>query len=296
MTSRRSGRPPAASPPAAFVSIAALLLALALRPDALAAPPVPSTGAPHPSSPIARAAGMTLEVRRGRIVVTEIAAGSPADRAGVLPLDVLLVVNGRSLVDLDPVSPGQVLGLLLDKPARANRLVLGRGAGTLSVELPQDRGETSPAPAQPGELRPGMQAPNFTGVDLKGNQVSLEDLRRRPVLLDFWASTCAPCVKNVIPLRRIAEDYSGRLTIVGVSLDEERPAFEAFAYNQHLPGIQVFDGGGWHGPIASLYGVAAAGIPRYVLLDTNGRIVAMKPLDAIEDDIARLAGPRAKAP
>jgi peroxiredoxin len=141
-----------------------------------------------------------------------------------------------------------------------------------------------------------MPAPIFTAVDLKGKEVSLEGLRKRPVLLDFWASTCVPCVKNAIPLRRIAEEYSGRLTIVGVSLDEERPAFEAFAYNQHLPGIQIFDGGGWHGPIATLYGLAATGIPRYVLLDTRGRIVAIKPLDEIEDDIARLAGRPAPAP
>jgi thiol-disulfide isomerase/thioredoxin len=113
------------------------------------------------------------------------------------------------------------------------------------------------------------------------------------VLLDFWASTCAPCLKNVIPLRRIAEEYADRLTIVGVSLDEERPAFEAFAYNQHLPGIQIFDGGGWHGPIARLYGVAATGIPHYVLVDREGRIAAIEALQDLEDDIARLAGGRA---
>jgi peroxiredoxin len=211
----------------------------------------------------------------------------------VLPLDVLLVVNGRSLIDLDPVSPDQVLRLLRDEKANGTRLVLGRGAGTLTVDLPQDRGETRTVPVEPGELRPGMQAPLFTALDLKGNPFALEDLRKHPVLLDFWASTCPPCLKNVIPLRRIAEEYSGRLVIVGVSLDEERPAFEAFAYNQHLPGIQIFDGGGWHGPIARLYGVVANGIPRYILLDADGRIVAIKALLDLEDDIARLAGGRA---
>src|SRR5258708_1949277 len=100
MTSCRSRKGLAASLPAPALALA------------LPAPPGPSTGAPHPSAPLVREAGMTLEVRRGRIVVIEVAEGSPADRAGVLPLDVLLVVNGRSLVDLDPVSPSQVLGLL----------------------------------------------------------------------------------------------------------------------------------------------------------------------------------------
>ena len=293
MTSCLSGKVRAVSLPAAALTLALAAGpgALAGRPEALAAPPVPSAGAPHPSGPIARAAGMTLEVRRGRIVVTEVAEGSPADRAGVLPLDVLLVVNGRSLVDLDPVSPSQVLGLLQDERTPRTRIVVGRGAGTLAVDFPEDQGETRPATVAPGELRPGMQAPLFTATDLKGKPVSLEGLRKLPVLLDFWASTCVPCTKNVIPLRRIAEEYSGRLTIVGVSLDEARPAYEAFAYNQHLPGVQIFDGGGWHGPIARLYGVAATGIPRYILLDANGRIVAIKPLEEIEDDIARLVQP-----
>lgn len=284
MTSCRSRKVLAASLPAAALALA------------LAAPPGPSTGALHPSAPFAREAGMTLEVRRGRIVVTEVAEGSPADRAGVLPQDVLLVVNGRSLVDLDPVSPSQVLGLLRDEGRPTSRIVLGRGAGTLAIDLPQDQGESQPPPVAPKELRPGMQAPLFTGIDLKGKEVSLAGLRKRPVLLDFWASTCIPCMKNVIPLRRIAEEYSGRLTIVGVSLDEARPAFEAFAYNQHLPGMQIYDGGGWHGPIARLYGVAATGIPHYVLLDADGRIVAIAPLEDIEDDIARLAAPSVAAP
>lgn len=291
MTSCRSGKAPAAA-----LRVAAVALALTAGPGALAAPPVPSTGGPHPSTPIVRAAGMTLEARRGRIVVTEVAEGSPADRAGVLPLDVLLAVNGRSLVDLDPVSPGRVLALLRDERTPRARIVLGRGAGTLSVDLPLDQGEGRPAPAAPEELRPGMQAPLFTAIDLKGKRVSLESLRKQPVLLDFWASTCVPCMKNVIPLRRIADEYSGRLTIVGVSLDEDRPAFEAFAYNKHLPGFQIFDGGGWHGPIARLYGVAETGIPRYVLLDADGRIVAIEPLEDIEDDIARLADHAAPAP
>ena len=296
MISLRSGKLLAAiasvAAAAALAPAAALTLAFACIPEASAAPPVPSTGAPHPSAPIVRAAGMTLEIRRGRVVVTGIAKGSPADRAGVLPLDVLLVVNGRSLVDLDPISPQLVLGLLRYEQTLRTRIVLGRGPGTMSVDLPQDPGETWTAPIVPVELHPGMEAPLFTGLDLKGKAVALLDLRRLPVLIDFWASTCPPCLKNVIPLRRIADQYAGGLTIVGVSLDEDRRAFEAFAYNQHLPGIQIFDGGGWRGPIARLFGVAANGIPHYVLLDADGRIVAIDALLDLEDDIARLVSHR----
>ena len=271
--------------------LASAVMAAALSP-ALAAPPAPSTKAPHPSAPVVRVGGMTLEIRSGRVVVTDVVKGSPADRAGVLPLDVLLVVNGRSLVDLDPISPQQVLALLQSEQTLRTRIVLGRGPGTLSVDLPQDPGETWTAPIAPVELRPGLEAPLFSGLDLKGKQVFLKDLRGRPVLIDFWASTCPPCLKAAIPIRRIADQYAGSLRIVGVSLDVDRKAFEAFVYNQHLPGIQIFDGGGWRGPIARLYGVAENGIPHYVLLDADGRIAASGDLQDLEDEIARLAAPQ----
>jgi peroxiredoxin len=233
-------------------------------------------------------AGMTLEIRLGRVVVTEVAKGSPAERAGILPLDVLLVANDRSLVDLDPISPQQVLGLLQQEHTLRTRLVLGRGAGTLSVDLPRDPGGTPAAPQPPLELRPGVEAPLFTGRDLQGRDVSLKDLRGRLVLIDFWASTCPPCARAVIPLRRISEQHEGKVQIVGVSLDEDRKAFEAFVYNQHLPGIQIFDGTGWRGTIARLYGVPANGIPHYVLLDEAGRIAAIGDLARAEEAIARL--------
>ena len=267
------------------LSILSLAVPGSAKPGAASAapvPPVPSTGAPHPSAPVVSSAGMTLEVRAGRVVVTGVAKGSPADRAGVLPLDVLLVVNDRSLVDLDPITPQQVMGLLSREPTLRTRLVLGRGAGTLSVDLPQDPAGTWALPAPPSELRPGAPAPLFSGRDLKGREISLRDLFGKPILLDFWASTCPPCERAAIPLRRIAERYEGRLAIVGISLDVDRKAYEAFAYNQHLPGVQLFDGGGWRGPIVSLYRVPENGIPWYVLLDAAGRIAAEGELESVE--------------
>jgi len=254
------------------------------------APPVTSTGAPHPSAPVVKVAGMTLEIRSGRAVVTEVAKGSAAERAGIRPLDVILVANDRSLVELDPISPEQVLGLLVQERMPRTRLVLGRGADTLTVDLPRDPGEPQATPT-PSDLRPGVVAPAFSGRDLHGKEISLKDRRGKLVLIDFWASTCPPCERAVIPLRRIAEQFKGKLEIMGVGLDVDRKAFEAFVYNHHLPGDQLFDGEGWHGPIPALYGVKESGIPHYVLVHRNGEIAAAgSSLDSIEETIARLAG------
>jgi thiol-disulfide isomerase/thioredoxin len=264
---------------------------LAVGGSILAAPPAPpitSTGAPHPSAPVVKVAGMTLEIRSGRVVVTDVAKGSAADRAGVQPLDVVLVANDRSLVDLDPISPQQVLGLLVQERTLRTRMVLGRGAGTLSVDLPEDPVEPPAAVTSP-VLGPGVEAPAFSGHDIHGKEVSLKDRRGRLVLIDFWASTCPPCERAVIPLRRIAEQFKDRLTIVGIGLDVDRKAYEAFVYNHHLPGDQLFDGESWGGPIPALYGVKETGIPYYVLLDRSGAIAALgTSLDPIEAAIVRL--------
>jgi len=256
-------------------------------PVAPPAPPVPSTGAPHPSAPVVKVAGMTLEIRSGRVVVAKVERGSPADRAAIRPLDVVLVANDRSLVDLDPISPQQVLALLKQDAGRRTHLVIGRGAGTLSVDLPGESGDPPEAP--PLELTPGLEAPVFGGRTIEDKDFSLKDLRGSLVLIDFWASTCPPCERAVIPLRRIAEQSAGKLQIVGVSLDADRKSFEAFAYNHHLPGIQLFDGAAGHGPISRLYGVPDTGIPHYVLIDRDGLIVAIGGLDTMEETIARLA-------
>ncbi len=229
-----------------------------------------------------------LEVRGGRLVIAVVAPGSPADGAGLLPGDVVLVVNGYSLVDLDPLSPERALLLFGRSLSGEVRLVVGRGSGTLSVVLPDRPRAEAPVPEpSPAPPAPGAPAPAFSARDLHEKEISLEALKGRPVLIAFWASWCAPCRAESISLRRIADQYEGRLEIVGVSLDEDRRAYEAFAHNQHLPGRQIFDGG-WFGPVARRYGVAAAGIPCSILVDREGRVVVVGgPVSEIEEAIAR---------
>jgi thiol-disulfide isomerase/thioredoxin len=274
------------------VSLAAAPPPAADGPPAAQAAPTRPVGrpAPRPGSPVRHPSGLTLEVRGGRLVIAAVAPGSPAEGAGLLRGDVALVVNGYSLVDLDPLSPEGALQLFGRSLSGEVRLVVGRGSGTLSVVLP-DRPGAGPAGPEPipAPPAPGAPAPDVPVRDMRGKEFTLASLRGKPVLIVFWASWCAPCRAESIALRRIADQYEGRLEIVGVSLDEDRRAFEAFVYNQHLPGRQVFDGG-WFGPVARRYGVAATGIPCSVLVDRESRIVAVAgPVSEIEEAIARQA-------
>lgn len=246
-----------------------------------------SPGSPVASESSVTFAGMTLEVRQGRLVVAEIRPGSAAAAAGLLTGDTLLVVNESNLIDLDPISAEAAVDLLRKERGDEARLIVGRGAGTFGVALPLRQPIAGPeGPREPPAT--GTEAPDFSARTLKGETISLHALRGRPVLVDFWAAWCPPCRDAVIPLRRIATEHGDGLTIVGVSLDDDPKAFEAFAYNHHLPGHQILDGG-WHGTISTLYGIPSIGIPYAVLIDAKGRVVtAGTTLDEHEKAIVRL--------
>jgi len=214
-------------------------------------------------------------VRGDRLVVDRILPDSPAASAGLLPGDVVLIVDETPLLDLQPLDPHQALGLIGRAGRGEVRLVIGRGAGTLTVHLPLIVGPGASTIAAEPPI-PGEAARPFTASTLDGASITLAEFHGRPVLLDFWASWCPPCREQAITLKRLAIEYGERLVIIGISLDSDIKSFEAFVYNNHLPGHQVMDGG-WSGPIGVAYGIPRTGIPYAVLIDGNGRVAVSGP-------------------
>ena len=69
---------------------------------------------------------------------------------------------------------------------------------------------------------PGHAAPDFDLADLQGNSVRLSSLRGKAVVLNFWASWCAPCIEEIPWLVEMQKRYGGQgLQIVGVSVDDD---------------------------------------------------------------------------
>lgn len=63
-------------------------------------------------------------------------------------------------------------------------------------------------------------APDFCLPDLAGTRVCLEELRARgPVVLDFWSTTCAPCIKLLPHLEALSKEFEGKATVVGICED-----------------------------------------------------------------------------
>lgn len=131
---------------------------------------------------------------------------------------------------------------------------------------------------QVGKMAPELQLPA-----LDRPIQALSALRGHYVLLDFWASWCAPCRAEHPALVALYARYHVRgLEVYGVSLDESAHAWRAAAAADQLPGLQVSDLQGFHGPAAGAY--ATASIPATYLLDPQGRIVAK---DLRGEDLAR---------
>jgi len=106
-----------------------------------------------------------------------------------------------------------------------------------------------------------------------GEELSLEKLKGKVVLLDFWASWCGPCRAEMPQVKRIWKKYSGdQFVIIGINLDKTRQAFEAYLKEEEITWPQYFEGGGWNN-VTRLYNVQ--GIPHTVLIDQEGIIRAV---------------------
>tara|TARA_B100002049_G_scaffold216066_1_gene181810 strand:+ start:7112 stop:8266 length:1155 start_codon:yes stop_codon:yes gene_type:complete len=120
----------------------------------------------------------------------------------------------------------------------------------------------------------GRQAPPITDqVDLEGNEVGLENYRGKYVLVDFWASWCAPCRKENPNVLKAYNTYHEKgLEILAISLDDKRDLWQKAIEKDGLPWKHVSDLKGFKNQAAQDYMVSA--IPQNFLINPDGEIIA----------------------
>ncbi|NPA26701.1 MAG: TlpA family protein disulfide reductase [Chloroflexi bacterium] len=79
---------------------------------------------------------------------------------------------------------------------------------------------TDQAPDVPVGPHRGMRAPDWTLPTLDGGTLSLADLRGKPVVLNFWATWCPPCVEELPMIARYAQQYQDQFHVVLINVDE----------------------------------------------------------------------------
>lgn len=120
-------------------------------------------------------------------------------------------------------------------------------------------------------LSAGSPAPEFTLVDMIGQQVSLKDLRGKVVYLDFWASWCGPCRKEMPASHELQDYFSNKdVVFVYISIDDSEVAWRKGMEDLKMKGLLLWSEGPKH-PVVSDYQIN--GIPHYVLIDRYGKIV-----------------------
>jgi len=137
----------------------------------------------------------------------------------------------------------------------------------------------------PGEL--AGAAPAFTLTNLDGKSVSLSDFRGKVVVLDFWATWCPPCRREIPDFIDLQKEYGSQgVQVVGIALDEPDKV-QAFA-RQNGMNYPVLLGSD---EISMRYG-GIEGIPTTFIIDKSGKIVnrfeGFRPRQVFETEIKKL--------
>ena len=128
-------------------------------------------------------------------------------------------------------------------------------------------------------LKVGSQAPDITGRTPDGKTISLSDFRGKYVFLDFWASWCAPC-RREIPYLKEALAYSGEsenIVVLSYSIDDEYEDWTGcIADNEltHRNWVHISALKGWNSEGIKLFGVK--GVPFTALIGPDGNVVAFE--------------------
>ena len=122
-------------------------------------------------------------------------------------------------------------------------------------------------------IKIGSEAPELVLPMANGKDLALSSFRGKVVLIDFWASWCGPCRKELPNVKRCYEKYKAKgFEIYGVSLDKERGAWIEAIAEEGLTWPQVSDLKFWESEAARIYAVQS--IPYTVLVGKDGKILA----------------------
>ncbi len=122
----------------------------------------------------------------------------------------------------------------------------------------------------------GIMAKNFATVDLEGEKVSLADLKGKVVVLNFWFTTCPPCIAEMPELNKMVKKYKNKnVEFIAITF-ESKEKIKAFLKEHKFNYKTVSDNS-----IVRDYNVSI--FPLNMIIDQNGEIIFKKVGDFIEE-------------
>lgn len=139
-----------------------------------------------------------------------------------------------------------------------------------------------------GSSNPAQSIAGLTGLDLDRQRVKLDDYLGRPMILDFWATWCPPCLKQRQVFAGMAAELEESAHLVALSIDEGGPDVvkSYLAKSGHAPGVELMA----TDELVRLFNITA--VPTLVFVDAKGSVrevvTGMLDASAIRVRLARL--------
>ncbi len=126
---------------------------------------------------------------------------------------------------------------------------------------------------------------NVASTTIDGEPWQLSDYKERVVLIDFWASWCAPCIRSLPRLQAIQETFSRdpRFALVTVCIDEKEKDARQTLDRLQLPGLTLFEpSAGWNNNVVRAFRVAAIPHTELVVAGDRGRTIDISSTSCID--------------
>lgn len=120
----------------------------------------------------------------------------------------------------------------------------------------------------------GTISPSFDYDNYNGGKTKLEDFKGKYVYIDVWATWCGPCIGEIPSLKKVEEKFHDKnIAFVSISIDKLKDIekWKSMVKSKELGGVQVFADNDWNSQFVKDLNII--GIPRFILVDANGKIV-----------------------
>lgn len=129
-----------------------------------------------------------------------------------------------------------------------------------------------------GQVKIGGNMPTFTLLDANNKKVSSSSFNQKYILIDFWASWCAPCRlgnKKLVQLYKTVD--KNKIEIIGISLDTDKLKWNNAIKKDKIEFTQLIDPNGFDAKTAMQFGVEE--LPSKFIFNEKGILIAINPTD-----------------